>query len=71
LGKRLFPILIEDVSISVLPADITSDHQAVNLVSDPYGWERLKEGLKRAGFEANSFVFPVGRRVYPGAERLA
>jgi hypothetical protein len=51
LGKRLFPVIIGDVSISALPADMAADHQAVNLALDPQGWERLKQGLKRAGLQ--------------------
>jgi TIR domain len=70
LGKRLFPIIIESVDLSALPADMTADHQAVHLVLDPQGWERLKQGLKRAGLDANSFSFPTGRRPYPGFEPL-
>jgi hypothetical protein len=70
LGKRLFPVIIENVDLSALPADITADHQTVHLVLDPHGWERLKQGLKRAGLDANSFSFPAGRRPYPGFEPL-
>jgi hypothetical protein len=53
-----------------LPSEIASDHQAVDLVGDPTGWGRLKEGLRRAGLDANSFPFPKGRRPYPGFEPL-
>jgi WD40 repeat protein len=70
LGKRLFPLLIGGVSIDALPSEIASDHQAVDLVGDPLGWERLKEGLLRAGLDANSFSFARGRRPYPGFEPL-
>ncbi|TIP29591.1 MAG: toll/interleukin-1 receptor domain-containing protein [Mesorhizobium sp.] len=45
LGKRLFPVIIDDVEISALPADMAADHQAVDLVLDVQGWERLKQGL--------------------------
>jgi hypothetical protein len=31
LGKRLFPIIVGDVDISALPADMAADHQAVDL----------------------------------------
>jgi hypothetical protein len=37
LGKRLFPLIIGEVGIAALPADI-ADHQAVDLVSNPQGW---------------------------------
>lgn len=70
LGKRLFPVLIEGASMEGLPTEISSDHQAVDLVGDPQGWDRLKEGLRRAGLDANSFPFPAGRRPYPGFEPL-
>jgi WD40 repeat protein len=70
LGKRLFPVLIGEVGVAALPADMAADHQAVDLASDPQGWERLKQGLRRAGLDANSFSFPAGRRPYPGFEPL-
>lgn len=52
------PVIIGDVEISALPADMAADHQAVDLVLDVQGWERLKQGLKRAGLDAKSFSFP-------------
>jgi tetratricopeptide (TPR) repeat protein len=70
LGKRLFPVIFGDVGISALPADMAIDHQAVDVAHDSQGWERLKQGLKRAGLDANSFSFPAGRRPYPGLEPL-
>jgi hypothetical protein len=70
LGKRLFPLLIDKVTLSALPAEIAADHQAVDLMLDPLAWERLKQGLKRAGLDAESFSFPAGRRPYPGFEPL-
>jgi WD40 repeat protein len=70
LGKRLFPLLIDGASLGGLPLEISSDHQAVDLVGDPFGWDRLREGLRRAGLDAHSFPFPKGRRPYPGFEPL-
>jgi len=70
LGKRLFPLLIAGASMEGLPNEIASDHQAVDLIGDPHGWDRLKQGLRRAGLDANSFAFPPGRRPYPGFEPL-
>jgi WD40 repeat protein len=70
LGKRLFPIIVGDVSIASLPLEMSSDHQVVDIVHDPQGWEKLKHGLKRAGLDADSFTFPAGRRIYPGFEPL-
>jgi tetratricopeptide (TPR) repeat protein len=70
LGKRLFPVIVGDVAISSLPLEMSADHQVVDVVNDPQGRERLKQGLKRAGLDADSFAFPAGRRVYPGFEPL-
>ena len=66
LGKRVFPILISSVAIEELPIELTANYQAVDLVQDPVAWERLKEGLKRAGLDPETFNFPTGRRPYPG-----
>jgi tetratricopeptide (TPR) repeat protein len=70
LGKRIFPIIVADIDLSSLPSEIKANHQAVDLVSDPNGWERLKEGLNRAGLDPETFPFPPGRRPYPGFEPL-
>lgn len=70
LGKRIFPILIHSVAIDDLPVELRASYQIVDLVRDRYAWERLKEGLKRAGLDPESFNFPVGRRPYPGFEPL-
>jgi len=70
LGKRLFPIVTGDVAISSLPLEMSADHQVVDVVNDPQGWEKLKHGLKKAGLDADSFTFPAGRRIYPGFEPL-
>jgi tetratricopeptide (TPR) repeat protein len=70
LGKCVFPIIVGDVDFAALPNDITASHQAVDLVRDPKGRDRLKEGLKRAGLDPEAFPFPSGRRPYPGFEPL-
>jgi hypothetical protein len=70
LGKRLFPLLLGNVSVNALPAEIAADHQAVDIVGDPLGWDRLKEGLRRAGLDADSFHFAEGRRPYTDFEPL-
>jgi tetratricopeptide (TPR) repeat protein len=70
LGKCIFPIIVGDLDISALPNDLTADHQAVDLVRDPMGRDRLKEGLKRAGLDPEGFPFPSGRRPYPGFEPM-
>jgi tetratricopeptide (TPR) repeat protein len=70
LGKCIFPIIVGDLDISALPNELTADHQAVDLVRDPMGRDRLKEGLKRAGLDPEGFPFPSGRRPYPGFEPL-
>jgi tetratricopeptide (TPR) repeat protein len=69
-GKRVFPIIVGDIDLSELSSEITANHQAVDLVRDPQGWDRLKEGLKRAGLDPETFPFPPGRRPYPGFEPL-
>jgi TIR domain len=70
LGKRLFPVLVDEVRIDALPLEMSSSDQAVDLVRDPQGWDRLREGLKRAGLDPETFVFPPNRRPYPGFESL-
>jgi len=69
-GKYVFPIIVGDIDIRELPSEITANHQAVDLVHDPNGWERLKEGLRRAGLNPETFPFPADRRPYPGFEPL-
>jgi WD40 repeat protein len=49
---------------------MSAEHHGVDLVKDEHAWERLKEGLKRAGVDADSFDFEPGRRPYPGLEPL-
>jgi hypothetical protein len=70
LGKRLFPVLVAEVEIDALPLEMSSSDQAVDLVKDPRGWDRLKEGLKRAGLDPETYAFPSNRRPYPGFEPL-
>jgi tetratricopeptide (TPR) repeat protein len=70
LGKKVFPAIVGEVDISALPNELAANHQAVDLVHDPMGWDRLKEGLKRAGLDPEAFPFPSGRRPYPGFEPL-
>jgi hypothetical protein len=69
-GKYVFPIIVSAIDISELPAEITSNHQVVDLVHDPEGLLRLKEGLKRAGLDPETFPFAAGRPPYPGFEPL-
>jgi hypothetical protein len=70
LGKSIFPVLIAEIDVAALPVEIRSAHQAVDLVRDPHAFERLKEGLRRVGLDPASFLFPEGRRPYPGLEPL-
>jgi tetratricopeptide (TPR) repeat protein len=70
LGKPIFPVIVADIDLSALPSEITADHQAVDLIRDPYGWERLKHGLNRAGLDPETFPFSPGRRPFPGFEPL-
>jgi hypothetical protein len=52
-----------------IPSDV-ADEQWVDLIGDPDGYTRLKEGLLRAGIGASSFAFDRGRRPYPGLSAL-
>ena len=70
LGKCVIPIIVSSVDHHLLPQDLTANHQFVDLVRDATGWDRLKEGLRRAGLDPETFAFPVGRRPYPGFEPL-
>jgi TIR domain len=70
LGKRLFPVLVAQVGIDALPLEMSSSDQAVDVVGDPQGWDRLKAGLKRAGLDPETYAFPSNRRPYPGFEPL-
>jgi len=70
LGKQIFPIIVADIDIGALPSEVTASHQIVDVLRDPNGWERLKEGLKRAGLDPETFPFAPGRRPYPGFEPL-
>jgi TIR domain len=70
LGKRVFPIIVGDIDLDSLQDELTANIQAVDVVHDPQGWVRLKEGLIRAGLDPASFPFPPGRRPYPGFEPL-
>jgi TIR domain len=70
LGKRIFPILLTALPVESLPLEVRADHQAIRLADDAFAYERLKEGLRRAGLGASSFPFAEGRRPYPGLEPL-
>ena len=69
LGKHIIPILIDDTEISALSADMTSE-QIVDRKGDPQWETRLKEGLKRANLDPQTFYFEEGRRPYPGLMAL-
>lgn len=70
LGKRIFPVIVGSVTPAALPKEMTAQSQAVDLVNDANGYARLREGLRRAGLQAESFPFPAGRPPYPGLEPL-
>jgi tetratricopeptide (TPR) repeat protein len=70
LGKRLFPLIIDETPTEALPLELTANHQAVNLANDPEWEERLAGGLRRAGLDPETFPFASGRRPYPGFEPL-
>ena len=64
MGKKIIVLLIGSKS-SAIPGDL-KDAQYVDLLNDPDAYARLKEGLKRAGLDAESFPFGEGRCPYPG-----
>jgi hypothetical protein len=53
LGKSLFPITFGEIDVTALPADMAADHQAVDVVIDPQGWERLRQGARRSRRNGN------------------
>jgi len=68
INKKIITALIDE-EILDLPADLTEE-QWVDLVHDPSGFVRLKEGLKAAGISPESFYFEPGRCPYPGFHAL-
>jgi hypothetical protein len=64
MGKKIIVALI-GVDKSLVPLDL-ADEQWVDLDRDPDARTRLKEGLKRLGFDPLGFPFEPGRRPYPG-----
>jgi hypothetical protein len=70
LGKRIFPIIIAPLSRDDLPVEMTSSTQIVDLLGDAEAYVRLREGLRRAGLDPESFPFAKGRAPYPGLEPL-
>jgi WD40 repeat protein len=64
MGKKIIVALIGADKAEV-PLDLT-DEQWIDLVGDPAGYRRLREGLKRAGLDPSTFVLPPERRPYPG-----
>ena len=70
LGKRIFPILLVNISVESLPIELMADHQVIRLATDPLAYERLKEGLRRAGLSPTTFLFEEGRRPFPGLDPL-
>jgi hypothetical protein len=63
-------LLIGEITLDQLPTEMTASHQAVDLLRDPHGWERLRQGLRRAGLDPLTFPLSPGRRPYPGLEPL-
>jgi hypothetical protein len=68
MGKKIIIALV-GADKSQIPTDLT-DEQWVDLIHDPNGYARLKEGLRQAGLDPRSFVFEHGRRPYPGLAPL-
>lgn len=86
LHKRIFALLVEKVSLELLPAELTSEWQICDLTnedpsSDPNsatlcvaGLELLRRGLAEAGLSARSFPWPPpddpNRAPYRGLKAL-
>ena len=64
MGKKIIVALI-GADKAAVPPDLT-DEQWIDLLGDPAGHRRLREGLKRAGLDPSTFALPPGRRPYPG-----
>src|SRR5262249_52815474 len=64
MGKKVVAALL-GIDKSQVPLDLT-DEQFIDLTGDPKAYQRLKNGLKRAGLDPTSFPFESGRRPYPG-----
>ena len=64
MGKKIIVALI-GADKAAVPTDLT-DEQWIDLLGDPAGYRRLREGLKRAGLDPSTFTLPPGRRPYPG-----
>lgn len=77
LGKRIFPILVGPVAFDHLPREISAEFQIVDLVSDEHVFQRLHDGLTRAGLDGSTFTVPEARKLrpkgqgpYPGLQPL-
>ena len=64
MGKKVIVALI-GIDKAQVPPDL-NDEQWVDLTGDPDAYTRLKEGLRRGGYDPSSFPFEAGRRPYPG-----
>jgi WD40 repeat protein len=73
LGKRVFPVLIAPTAIEDLPIELRANYHFAD-ISEPEreedGLRRLAIGLRRAGLDPASFVWPPdfdpGRMIYRG-----
>lgn len=68
MNKKVIVALI-GAKETAIPPDV-ADEQWVDLIGDPHGYAKLKEGLLRAGIGASSFPLDPGRRPYPGLSAL-
>src|SRR3954453_15771918 len=64
MGKKIIVALI-GADKEAVPTDLT-DEQWVDLLGDPAGYRRLREGLKRAGLDPSTFTLPPGAGPIPG-----
>ena len=77
LGKTIFPLIVAPVAYNDLPAELTAKFQLADISTqenEAEGFERLAIGLKRAGLDPNSFVWPPAnepnRSIYRGLQTL-
>jgi hypothetical protein len=68
MGKKVI-VALSGLTKDQVPSDF-SDEQWVDIASDPNGYVRLKEALRRAGLDPSTFPFDGNRRPYPGLSPL-
>ncbi len=77
LGKKIFPVLVKPTPFDDLPRELYSHYQLADISTPDLksdGLERLRIGLRRAGLDPKSFIWPPedepGRAPYRGLQAL-